>query len=192
MMGRAISPRIHARFTRTSHSARILARMEKHFSLSRIVFAAALLLGAPAAAVALSGATADDSDPADNPDVSLSPYFQVSGAEAGVDALPLKSTQVDAVIAGEIAEVRVVQTYQNEGATPLEARYIFPASTRAAVNGMTMTVGERRIEAQIKEKEEARKIYEAAKSEGKTASLLESHRANVFEMNVATSCPATR
>ena len=157
--------------------------MKKPFRISRILFAAALLLGAFVLIVTLSGA------PTDNPDVSLSPYFQVNGAEAGVDALPLKSTQVDAVIAGVIAEVRVVQTYENDGSTPLEARYIFPASTRAAVHGMTMTVGERRIEAQIKEKEEARKTYETAKREGKTASLLESHRGNVFEMNIANILP---
>ena len=124
--------------------------MKKTFPASRIpriLFAAALLAGALVLIVTLSGAPSGDSvsEVSDNPDVSLSPYFQVNGAEAGVDALPLKSTQVDAVIAGGIAGVRVVQTYQNEGATPLEARYIFPASTRAAVNGMTMTVGERRI-----------------------------------------------
>jgi len=160
---------------------------------SRILFAAALLFAALAVAVTHSSATPVNSDSvsdsADNPDISLSPYFQVKGAEPGVDALPLKSTQVEAVIAGVIAEVRVVQTYQNDGSAPLEARYIFPASTRAAVHGMTMTVGERRIEAQIKEKEEARKTYETAKREGKTASLLESHRGNVFEMNVANILP---
>ena len=177
-----ISRWLHTDFTQGAHSG---ARMKKHFSPSLIVFsvfAAALLPGA------LLGADNSDSN-SDNPDVSLSPYFQVKGAEAGVDALPLKSTQVDAVIGGVVAEVRVVQTYQNEGGTPLEARYIFPASTRAAVHGMTMSVGERRIEAQIKEKEEARKTYEAAKREGKTASLLESHRSNVFEMNVANILP---
>ncbi|AWI09362.1 hypothetical protein CKA38_09000 [Ereboglobus luteus] len=176
----------------------MLARMENpshHFApknfnqkLSALYFAAALLLGFIAFGITVVAAP-DRSADLDDPDVSLSPYFQVKGAEDGVDALPLKSTQVDAVLAGVIAGVRVVQTYQNEGATPLEARYIFPASTRAAVHGMTMTVGERRIEAQIKEKAEARKTYEKARREGKTASLLESHRSNVFEMNVANILP---
>ena len=106
-----------------------------------------------------------------------SPYFSVKGAEAGVDALPLKSTNVDAVLAGPIAEVRVTQVYANEGGVPLEARYVFPGSTRAAVHAMTMTVGGRRIDAVIKEKGEARKTYEAAKKEGRTAALLEAARA---------------
>src|SRR5262245_56488055 len=69
-------------------------------------------------------------------DRTLSPYFAVSGAEPGVDALPLKSTRVDATITGVIADVVVRQRYRNEGTVPLEARYVFPASTRAAVSGL--------------------------------------------------------
>jgi len=122
-------------------------------------------------------------------DEARAPFFQVVGGEAGVDALPLKSTRVDATLAGVIADVRVVQSYRNEGTATLEARYIFPGSTRAAVHGMTMTVGARRIEAVIKEKAEARKTYEAAKGAGRTASLLEAARSNVFEMSVANILP---
>jgi len=36
-------------------------------------------------------------------------------------------------IAGVIADVKVTQVYKNEGTNPLEAIYVFPASTRAAV-----------------------------------------------------------
>jgi Ca-activated chloride channel homolog len=115
-----------------------------------------------------------------------SPFFEVKGA---VDGLPLKSTEVKAMLVGPIAEVRVKQTYTNDGAVPLEARYVFPGSTRAAVHAMTMTVGERRIEAVIKEKTEARKTYEAAKAEGRTTALLEAERSNVFEMNVGNILP---
>jgi Ca-activated chloride channel family protein len=117
-----------------------------------------------------------------------SPYFDVKGA-ADADAFPLKSTDVKAVLVGPIAEVTVRQTYTNDGATTLEARYVFPGSTRAAVHAMTMTVGDRRIDAVIKEKAEARKTYEAAKAQGRTAALLEAQRSNVFEMNVGHILP---
>lgn len=120
---------------------------------------------------------------------ALAPYFEVSGASPGLDVLPLKSTQVDATLAGVIAEVRVTQTYRNEGTAPLEARYVFPGSTRAAVHAMTMQVGDRRIEAQVREKAEARRTYEAAKAGGRTTSLFEARRSNVFEMNVANILP---
>jgi Uncharacterized protein containing a von Willebrand factor type A (vWA) domain len=120
---------------------------------------------------------------------TLSPYFHVRSLDATHDALPLKSTRVEAVVAGVIADVTVTQTYANEGTVPLEALYVFPGSTRAAVHGLTMTVGERRIRAKIRQKEEARATYEAAKSAGQTASLLEQHRPDVFSMAVANILP---
>ena len=60
-----------------------------------------------------------------------SPYFFVKGAQPGVDALPLKSTDVQVNISGVIADVVVTQRYKNEGTVPIEARYIFPGSTKA-------------------------------------------------------------
>lgn len=133
---------------------------------------------------------------AEEADKSLSPYFWVKPSSAAgadspgtVDALPLKSTSVEATVAGVIADVRVTQVYSNSGSVSLEAVYIFPGSTRAALHGLTMTVGERRLEAKIKKREEARRTYEAAKAEGKTTSLLEQQRPNIFQMNVANILP---
>lgn len=120
---------------------------------------------------------------------STAPYFEVLGATAGRDAFPLKSTRVQALLTGVLAEVRVSQTYSNDGSRPLEARYVFPGSTRAAVHALTMTVGGRRVEAQLREKTEARKTYDAARKAGQAASLLEAHRSNVFEMSVANIQP---
>src|SRR4030095_15784130 len=79
--------------------------------------------------------------------------------------------------------------YENRGTRPIHARYIFPASTRAAVHGMTMTVGDVRLVAKIKEREKAKTEFEAAKREGKSASLLEQSRPNVFTMNIANVLP---
>src|SRR5262245_30600017 len=120
---------------------------------------------------------------------TLSPYFAVSGAEPGVDALPLKSTRVDATVTGVIADVTVRQLYRNEGTTPLEARYVFPASTRAAVSGLRLRVGERVVDAEIREKQKARAEFAQAKREGKSAALLEQHRTNVFQMAIANVMP---
>jgi Ca-activated chloride channel family protein len=106
-----------------------------------------------------------------------------------VDQLPLKNTFADVNIAGVIADVRVVQVYKNEGNSILEAVYIFPASTRAAVYDMKMTIGERVIKAKIKKRNEARQEYEQAIKEGRTASLLEQQRPNVFQMNVGNILP---
>ena len=122
-------------------------------------------------------------------DRSLSPYFFVKSEDPELDRLPLKSTSAKVRIAGVIADVTVTQVYKNEGKRPLEALYVFPASTRAAVYGMTMTIGERTIIARIAKREEARREYEEAKQAGQSASLLEQQRPNVFQMNVANILP---
>jgi Ca-activated chloride channel family protein len=134
----------------------------------------------------LEAAAQGDQLPADK---TLSPFFFIEGGDPTVDRLPLKDTRVDVAITGVIADVTVRQVYENRGERPLHARYVFPASTRAAVYGMTMTVGDVRIVAKIRERETATREFEAAKQEGKSASLLEQSRPNVFTMKVANVLP---
>ena len=143
-----------------------------------------LLLFAAIAAVSLP-ALGQGPVQADN---TLSPYFFVQG-DPTVDHLPLKDTSVEISVTGVIADVRVVQTYQNTGSRPINATYVFPASTRAAVYGMRMQIGDQVIVAKIKEREQAKQEFETAKKEGKSASLLEQDRPNVFRMNLANLMP---
>jgi Ca-activated chloride channel family protein len=124
-----------------------------------------------------------------NTDRVLAPYFVVQGDAGGQESFPLQATQVHFDISGSSADVTVEQTYQNRGPTPISAEYVFPASSRAAVHGLTMRLKDRVIRAQIKEREQARKTYEQAKQSGKSASLLEQHRPNVFQMSVANILP---
>jgi Ca-activated chloride channel family protein len=121
-------------------------------------------------------------------DKTLSPYFFVQG-DPGLDHLPLKDTNVEIAVSGVIADVKVVQTYRNEGSRPINATYVFPASTRAAVYGMRMRIGDEVIIAKIKEREAAKQEFETAKKQGKSASLLEQDRPNVFTMNLANLMP---
>ncbi|MDM3871066.1 VIT domain-containing protein [Porticoccus sp. W117] len=134
-------------------------------------------------------ATTTPIQPQHNP----APYFFIESfveeGDSGTDRLPLKATHADIQLNGFIASVVLTQEYRNEGNTPINACYIFPGSTRAAVNGMTMTIGERRIVAKIKEKQQAKKIFTEAKKAGKSASLLSQKRPNVFSMDVANVMP---
>ena len=118
-----------------------------------------------------------------------SPYFFVKSGDPSVDPLPLKGTEVTVKISGVIADVTVTQTYRNEGQRAIEAKYVFPGSTRAAVNGLNVRLGDRLVTAQIREKQQAQIEYDTAKKEGKTAALLEQHLPNVFQMNVANILP---
>jgi TonB-linked SusC/RagA family outer membrane protein len=125
----------------------------------------------------------------DDPEKTFSPYFFIKSDDPVADQMPLKSTSASVSIAGIIADVTVRQVYVNTGKSALEAVYIFPGSTRAAVYAMSMSIGNRRLTAKIREKQKARIEYETAKAEGKSATLLEQHRPNVFQMNVANILP---
>src|SRR5438067_13898412 len=94
-------------------------------------------------------------------DKTLSPYFFVQG-DPSVDQLPLKDTHVEIAVSGVIADVKVVQTYSDEGSRPINGTYVFPASTRAAVYGMRMRIGDNVIVAKIKEREKAKQEFENA------------------------------
>lgn len=121
-------------------------------------------------------------------DKTLAPYFVVQG-DPQVDQLPLKDTRVEIAVSGVIADVKVLQTYRNEGSRPINAAYVFPASTRAAVYAMRMRMGDQVIVAKIKEREQAKQEFDQARQEGKSASLLEQNRPNVFSMSLANIMP---
>lgn len=122
-------------------------------------------------------------------DVTLAPYFFIKDGDFSVDSFPLKKTSVTTNINGMIAETHVTQTYENNGKKPINASYLFPASTRVSVHGMVMEIGDEVITAKIREREEAKQEFEEAKEEGKSASLLEQQRPNVFTMDVANVMP---
>ena len=70
-----------------------------------------------------------------------------------------------------------------------EAVYVFPLPERAAVDHLTMHVGERVIEGEIRERAEARRAYEDAKAQGRRTTLFEQERPNLFTMSVANIVP---
>ncbi len=106
---------------------------------------------------------------------------------------PLKHTDVNAEVSGFVSRVTVTQQYANTYGRTIEAVYTFPLSHRAAVDRMRMIVrrgGEERIvEGEVKERTLARQIYESARREGFTASLLEQERPNIFTQSVANIEP---
>lgn len=102
---------------------------------------------------------------------------------------PLKHTDVKANISGFIARVTVTQTFHNPYDEKIEAVYVFPLPHTAAIDDMTMTVGDRRIVGLIKRRAEAQALYQKAIQEGKTASLLEQERPNIFTQSVGNIQP---
>ena len=102
---------------------------------------------------------------------------------------PLKHTDVKANISGFIARVTVTQTFHNPYDEKIEAVYVFPLPHTAAIDDMTMTVGDRRIVGLIKRRAEAQALYHEAIQQGQTASLLEQERPNIFTQSVGNIQP---
>ena len=103
---------------------------------------------------------------------------------------PLRHTDVKADVSGFIARVKVTQTFYNPTDERVEAVYVFPLPHEAAVDDMTMVIGERKIVGIIKRRAEARQIYEQALAAGQTAALLEQERPNIFTQSVGNIDPA--
>lgn len=102
---------------------------------------------------------------------------------------PLLATDVKIDVTGPISRTRVTQHFINPGDGWVEGKYVFPLPENSAVDTLKMVIGDKVIEGRIKEKQEARRAYEAARATGKKASLVEQQRPNVFINSVANIGP---
>jgi Ca-activated chloride channel family protein len=128
--------------------------------------------------------------------VAAAPRSETQGALQVLDVTgkpkaicPLKHTSVKAEISGFISRVIVTQEFENPFKEKIEAVYTFPLPQNAAVDDMTMLVGDRTVRGRVLRREEAQAVYEAAKTGGKVASLLDQERPNIFTQSVANIMP---
>ncbi|MGB8477114.1 MAG: marine proteobacterial sortase target protein [Candidatus Acidiferrum sp.] len=110
----------------------------------------------------------------------------ISGA---YETIPLAHTDVALDVRGLVEAATVTQQYVNNSSEPVEAVYVFPLPHDAAVYDMEIRIGNRVIHSVIRERQEAKRIYEAAKSHGKRAALVEEERPNIFTASVANIMP---
>jgi len=147
-------------------------------TISRILLIVALVCIRP------GGAIADVSSPNAMQTGSL-----LMRMEQGYATATLLNADVNITINGLVARVSVMQEFKNDGSEWVEGIYVFPLPDKAAVDHMRLTIGDRYIEGEIHEKEQARKAYEQAKQEGRKTSLVEQQRANLFTTSVANIAP---
>ena len=105
------------------------------------------------------------------------------------EPVPLTHTDVALDVRGLVAAATVTQQYVNSSAAPIEAVYVFPLPHDAAVYDMEIRIGNRVIRSVIREREEAKRVYEAAKSAGQHTALVEEERPNIFTASVANLMP---
>jgi Ca-activated chloride channel homolog len=103
----------------------------------------------------------------------------------GLVPLPVLDLEVRLEVTGVLVHGSVTQTFRNLLPETIECLYVFPLPERAAVHRLELRIGERRIVAVVQEREQARKIYQQARQEGRKGTLLEQDRPNLFTVSVA-------
>ncbi|HRQ66054.1 MAG TPA: VIT domain-containing protein, partial [Xanthomonadaceae bacterium] len=111
-----------------------------------------------------------------------------SGGDGPSHAL-LMHTDVDIEVLGMVAFAEVRQRYVNDTGAWAEARFVFPLPGQAAVDRLTIRIGDRLILGEVQEREQARRTYQQARQQGQRAGLVEQERANLFTTSVANIGP---
>jgi len=96
---------------------------------------------------------------------------------------------VDLTVSGPTVRARVTQVFRNPTQNWVEAVYVYPLPSGGAVDTLKMVVGDRVIVGDIKERQQARIIYEQAARNGQKAALTEQERPNIFTNSVANIGP---
>ena len=109
--------------------------------------------------------------------------------QGDITAATLLDTDAHITVSGPLARVTLTQRFHNPSQQFREGRYLFPLPENAAVDGMVLTVGERRIVGRIDKKAEAEEAYRQARASGKKASLVSQQRPNLFTTAVANIAP---
>lgn len=122
--------------------------------------------------------------------VKMHPETAVGQLKAGDYAFPLQSVDVRGTLRGLLYSATVKQTFKNERDTRMEAVYVFPLPPKAAVHGFTLTVGDRVIQGEIKERGQARREYKQAVASGHRAALMEEERSDIFTTTVGNIGPS--
>ncbi|KAM4796100.1 protein mono-ADP-ribosyltransferase PARP4 [Rhinophrynus dorsalis] len=130
--------------------------------------------------------------PLDDTDLlNLPPPPSIKGGLQGIEGnqIPLESIHVKARIMDLIAQVVVFQTYVCHSAFPIEAKYVFPLDSTAAVCGFEAFINGKHIVGEVKEKKQAHQEYRTAIKEGHGAYLMDQDAPDVFTVSVGNLPP---
>ena len=134
--------------------------------------------------------SADDAraTPAGLSDARSGSLFLKSDDGDTTDATRL-GVDVDLMVSGPTMRARVTQIFRNPTSNWVAATYVYPLPSGGAVDTLKMVVGDRVIVGDIKERQQARIIYEQARQNGQKAALTEQERPNIFTNSVANIGP---
>jgi Ca-activated chloride channel homolog len=168
---------------RTTVNAISLHRSSKFLSKTLVTIVSALSM--------LGSALALDTKPnLVTPNDMQSGGLLLKSSEAGkyLEA-PRVATDYTVTVSGPTARTIVTQQFSNPSDGWVEGVYVFPLPDNSAVDTLKIVSGIRVIVGEVKERQEAKVIYETAKNKGESAALLEQERPNMFTNSVANIGP---
>lgn len=112
-----------------------------------------------------------------------------SRSQSSARAIPLVGVSVYAVVSGASSAVTLRQRFRNTESVPIEAVYVFPLPSDAALHGFTAERDGVRIEGRIEPRDKAFEVYDDALAEGHGAFLVDQERPNVFTVSVGNLAP---
>jgi Ca-activated chloride channel homolog len=156
---------------------------------------AALLIGFAALFLSFEPVWSAEALDVNGPQASL-----IKPSEARTGSLRLKTddgytdaarlgVDVDLTVSGPTIRARVTQMFRNPTKDWMEATYVYPLPPGGAVDTLKMVVGDRVIVGDIKERQQARAVYDEARRTGRKAALTEQERPNIFTNSVANIGP---
>jgi len=148
-----------------------------------------VLLALAAGALLYATLTAQAARAAEFPSDVGAPTLLFQSASGSFSAAAPLETDLRISVAGVVARVRVAQRFLNSGTSYVEAVYVLPLPDDAAVDRLSMKIGERIVEGEIHERQQAERIYGEARAAGQRASLVRQTSANLFTTAVANIAP---
>ena len=148
-----------------------------------------VLLALAAGLLLYATLTAQAARAAEFPSDIGAPTLLFQSASGSFSAAAPLETDMRISVAGVVARVRVAQRFLNSGTSYVEAVYVLPLPDDAAVDRLSMKIGERIVEGEIHERQQAERIYGEARAAGQRASLVRQTSANLFTTAVANIAP---
>ncbi len=122
-------------------------------------------------------------------EISTSADLELISDEGGVSSALRLNTELSGEVNGLVATITLRQTFRNPSPDWVNGRYVFPLPDKAAIDSLSLETDGRIIRGVVKEKQAAKRAFEAAKASGKKAGLLQQNRPNLFAMSLANIAP---
>ncbi len=131
-----------------------------------------------------------DSAAVDFDDISSGMMMAFNKSNGEYHSLKLVETDYAVDVYGLLATITLKQTFYNDRDDWItEGVYAFPMADKSAVYQLKMILGERVIEGEIHEKQQAEQIYQQAKADGLTATMVKQYRPNIFTSEISNIGP---